>query len=146
MKAADLGLIGPALDAAMSVEAKFPGAVFTSGRRGVADQARAMSQNIFGNSHWIAQTYKASASSAELQSWVSLNLKSSMAQIEAGLAVIMSAWSDDQKRALSKHFSGEAFDVRPCADLDLLAFLENMPGMKFLAHEGGLVRWHAQAI
>lgn len=143
MKASDLGLIEPALSAALSVEEKFPHAVFTSGRRKAADQARAMSQNIVGNSHWIGQTYRPTASSAELQAWVSQHLGASMLEIEAGLLAIMNTWTDHQKGELSAHFSGLAFDVQPSGDTALHAFLGTLGG-KFLDREGGLVRWHIQ--
>jgi len=48
---------------------------------------------------------------------------------------------------LSKHLSGEAFDVQP-VDKDAEAIKKTIRGLtgldKFFDTEGGLVRWHAQ--
>ena len=150
MKASDLKLIGAAKAGAEALEKQFPEVSFTSGRRKAEDQARAMAQNIVGNRHWIAQTYKATAESAALQKWVSLHLEAdTVAEIQNGLLEIMSAWTDGQKRRLSKHFSGEAFDVQPVGGAKgtaIKAFINHLPGLTFLEKEGGLIRWHAQAV
>ena len=49
---------------------------------------------------------------------------------------------------MSKHFSGEAFDVQPVPGSKgeaIKAAIRKLPGLvKFLEAEGGLVRWHAQ--
>jgi hypothetical protein len=48
---------------------------------------------------------------------------------------------------LSKHLSGDAFDVQP-VDTDAAAIKKTIRGLKgldrFLEKEGGLIRWHAQ--
>lgn len=149
MKAAELGCAGAAQAGAEALERQFPGVVFTSGRRGVADQARAMSQNVAKNRQWIAQTYVATAESRELQRWIDANPAADTAgEIAAGLMTLMSRWSDARKGRLSKHFSGEAWDVQPVAGAKgaaIKAAIRKLPGLvKFLEKEGGLVRWHAQ--
>ena len=55
--------------------------------------------------------------------------------------------TDAQLAQLSKHLSGEAFDVQPVEkDADAIkASIKGLKGIgKFLDMEGGLVRWHAQ--
>lgn len=149
MKADALKLVGAAKAGAEALEQAFPDVRFTSGRRKAEDQARAMAQNVFKNRHWIAQTYRATAESAALQKWVSQHLEAdTVVEIQAGLLSIMTPWTDAQKRRLSKHFSGEAFDVQPVPGARgqaIKAFISALPGLTLLEKEGGLVRWHAQA-
>ena len=144
-----LNLAVAAHKAAEALLAAHPDVVFTSGRRGVVDQARAMSQNVVHNRRWIAETYTATAESAQLQTWVDRHPEAGTAQeIAAGLQSIMEAWSDDQRGHVSKHFSGQAFDVQPVDGPHgeaIKATIRQLPGLtKFLEKEGGLVRWHAQ--
>jgi hypothetical protein len=135
---------------AQAVLALDPELVITSGRRKVEDQARAMSQNVARNRRWIAQTYITTTGSRELQAWVDAHpLVVKPQAIEAALAEIMHDWSDAQKAALSKHFSGQAFDLNPLpagphAD-QVAGRIHVTPGVvKFLTMEGGLRRWHVQ--
>lgn len=128
-----------------------PSARFTSGRRGVDDQARAMAQNVQRNARWIEQTYKATAESRALQKAVDADPHHMLAaDIAARLVAVMRPWTDEQRARVSKHFSGEAFDVQPREDeegrrqLETLRRLSAEAGAKFLEHEGGLVRWHVQ--
>lgn len=149
MKASQLDLIGAAKAGAEALERKHPDVSFTSGRRGVADQARAMASNVVKNRHWIAETYSNTAESRSLQVWVSANPQAdTQAEIAAGLQAIMAKWSDAQKSRLSKHFSGEAWDVQPVGGpkgVAIKASIRALPGLvKFLEKEGGLVRWHCQ--
>lgn len=149
MRIEGLNLAEPALSAAKALLAAHPDVVFTSGRRSVPDQARAMAQNVVRNRKWIAQTYVPTPASRSLQAWVDAHSTANQVQIEGGLAAIMAAWSDDKRAELSKHFSGHAFDVLPLpagphADA-VKASIRALPGLtKFLEREGGLVRWHAQ--
>lgn len=149
MKAAALNLRGFALAGALALEAACPGVVFTSGRREVADQARAMASNLVKTRRWIAETYKATPESRQLQAWVDGNPNvRGREDLAKGLARIMADWSDEGRGRLSKHFSGDAFDIQPVdgpAGFAILAKVRTLPGLdKFLEREGGLVRWHAQ--
>lgn len=149
MKPEDLGLAEPARSAAVALHARFPEVLFTSGRRGVADQARAMAQNVVSNRRWIEETYKPTAESRALQNWVDTHpTAASQDKIARGLAAVMVTWTDSQKGRLSKHFSGQAFDVHPVPGdkgKAIKAHIRTLPGLtKFLEKEGGLVRWHAQ--
>lgn len=139
----ELNLEPTAATAAAALLAAHPGVVFTSGRRGVAEQASAMASNIVRNRQWIAETYVSTAQSIALQRWVDAHPNSTGQSLIDDLARLMTPWTDAQKAALSKHFSGQAFDVQPgsCPEEAIRA----LPGLtKFLTVEGGLVRWHAQ--
>lgn len=145
-----LGLVGPARAGALAIAAQFPEAQFTSGRREVADQARAMAGNVAVNRRWIEQTYSASAESRALQAWVNAHPDAkTAAALAAGFVTVMAHWSDEQKARLSKHFSGQAWDLQPMAPgpraTACKAAIRKLPGLtKFLEKEGGLIRWHAQ--
>lgn len=150
-----LNLVGHAHAGALIIAAKHPLAVFTSGRRDVAGQAHAMASNVIHNRHWIAQTYRPTPQSHQLQAWVDTHPGAlSVEAITAGLAAIMTPWSDDARAHVSRHFSGQAFDVQPMLDahgaptaagLAVIGTIHQLAGLNsFLTHEGGLARWHAQ--
>lgn len=146
-----LELATNAHEAALLLSGHFPTVRYTSGRRGVADQARAMAQNVAKNRKWIGATYVPTSESQRLQLWVSRNPQAdTVAEIAAGLQSIMEGWSDAEKAHLSKHFSGQAFDVQPVsgtAGTPIKARIRQLPQLqKFLEREGGLVRWHAQFV
>jgi hypothetical protein len=144
-----LNLAPVARAAAIALRGKHPGVKFTSGRRAVADQARAMAQNVIKNRKWIAQTYVSTAESRELQAEVDkFGPHATVEAIAGALEALMEDWTDAQKGRVSKHFSGEAFDVQPIPGAKgeaIKAAIRKLPGLtKFLESEGGLIRWHAQ--
>ncbi len=145
-----LGLQGYVQTAADQLVAAHPEVQFTSGRRSVQSQANAMASNIIAsnNRNWIASTYASSAERTQLQNWVDSNPQATtVSAIETGLSGIMSRWSDAQKVRISRHLSGEAFDVRPTNTnrAAIIATIKGLPRLrKFLEHEGGLERWHAE--
>jgi len=134
--------------AAYQLKAKHLGIVFTSGRRDKCDQARAMAGNVIHNRKWIAQTYVANSVSAACQRWVDEHSDANTSgEIAAGLLSVLNGFNDAELRHLSKHLSGDAFDVQPVAAnaARIKADIRALPGLeKFLDREGGLVRWHAQ--
>jgi len=134
--------------AAYDLKAKHPEIVFTSGRRNRADQARAMASNVVRNRRWILQTYRATQVSAACQQWVDQNAAAvSAAAIAAGLQSVLDRFTDAQLTVLSKHLSGDAFDVQPVSENaeQIKADIKALTGLdKFLDKEGGLIRWHAQ--
>lgn len=143
-----LGLVDYAQAAADALRAEFPDLVFTSGRRDSKAQARAMAGNVVRNRRWIVETYTASPQRAQLQRWVDEHPEArTAAQIGAGLEAVMADWSDAQKARLSRHFSGQAFDIHPVAGAQgtrIKAAIRRLPHLrKFLENEGGLVIWHA---
>ncbi len=140
--------------AAYALKLAHPGVVFTSGRRGPQDQARAMASNVVKKPRWIVETYKPSAICTECQVWVDEHPGSSQGEIQAALLDIFEGAPDEELGSFSRHLSGDAFDVQPMLtpagivtpDGELVkAAILRLSGLdKFLDHEGGLIRWHAQ--
>lgn len=145
-----LDLAPSAKAAAIQLLAWFPNDVrFTSGRRSVADQARAMAQNVVKKRHWIEETYKDTGQRAALQAWVNQNPAiADAASIAAGLEPIMRPWTDVQKRNFSRHMSGDAFDVLPMPGTVGQRIKDSIPNLSKLKwhtfEEGGLERWHVE--
>ena len=145
-----LDLRATARKAAYALKRAHPAVSFTSGRRSKEDQASAMAGNVLRNRKWIEQTYAISSVRDACQQWVDDNPdKKTRAEIAEGLASVLEEATDSELAALSKHLSGDAFDVRP-VDNDaesIKATIRSLlrPGRdKFLDKEGGLVRWHVQ--
>ena len=143
-----LNLRGAARKAAYALKKLHPSVTFTSGRRNKEDQARAMASNVVLNRSWIEQTYAASAVSRACQKWVDKNPdKTTKEDVQAGLLSVLDEATDAQLALLSKHLSGDAFDVQPVeinADAIKKA-IRLLKGLdRFLEKEGGLIRWHAQ--
>ena len=134
--------------AAYVLKKKHPNIIFTSGRRDRAAQAHAMAANVVLNRNWIRETYLPSTACARCQDWLDSNpAKITREDIAAGLRGVLAAVSDSDLARLSKHLSGDAFDVQPVkADADAIKqTLNSLPGKtKFLEREGGLLRWHVQ--
>jgi hypothetical protein len=143
-----LDLAPAAKFAAYALKKAHPSVSFTSGRRNKRDQARAMSENVVLNRKWIEQTYAKTIASDSCQRWVDGHPdKQTQQEIEAGLASVIDALPDAEVARLSKHLSGEAFDVQPVTEdaEKIKASIRSLPGLKvFLDMEGGLIRWHAQ--
>lgn len=143
-----LDLSDTAKKAAYELKKKYPSVVFTSGRRDKEGQARAMAGNVVSNRNWIKQTYKQSEARDACQKWVDDNKdKKTKKEIGDGLTETLNGLTDEQVSKLSKHLSGDAFDVQPVdKDADeIKKTIRGLPGLdKFLDKEGGLVRWHAQ--
>lgn len=146
IEALDLSPVAKA--AAYALKTAHPSVKFTSGRRGKDDQARAMASNVVFNRKWIQETYVANDASKACQKWVDDNpTKKAKTDVAAGLFAVMNALTDAQLSKLSKHLSGDAFDVQPVdQDADAIkATINTLTGLsRFLDKEGGLVRWHAQ--
>jgi hypothetical protein len=147
----NLMLSAVAKNAAYRLKASFPSVVFTSGRRDKNSQARAMASNVIINRHWIQETYIPNPAISACQNWVNQNPQAvSQAAIAAGLLSVLNGLNDDQLSHISKHLSGDAFDVQPVHDdtadgiVGLLHQLTAAVGGEFLDREGGLCRWHAQ--
>ena len=145
-----LDLRGEAKKAAYALKKAHPAVKFTSGRRDKAAQASAMASNVVKskNRKWIEKTYKSTVVSKACQQWVDDNPdKLTKDEIAAGLLSVLDAQADDDLSLLSKHLSGDAFDVQPVeTDADAIKqTLRDLAGPdNFLDMEGGLVRWHAQ--
>jgi hypothetical protein len=146
IEALDLAPVAKA--AAYELKRLHPKVIFTSGRRDKLGQARAMASNVVKKRRWIAETYLPSEASAACQRWVDEHPEAlTLEQIRDGLFGVLSSLGDAQVARLSKHLSGEAFDVQPvAADAEAIkASIRGLSGLtKFLEREGGLERWHAQ--
>lgn len=150
-----LNLSPVALGAAQALVAAHPDVVFTSGRRDLMSQARAMAQSIAeeiaktGKRTWIAETYLPSPVCSECQQWVTENPWATKApELAQGLNSIFVRMPLSEVSKISKHLSGDAFDVQPVAGPAgdaIKATIRTLPGLtKFLEREGGLTRWHCQ--
>lgn len=146
IEALELGPVARA--AAYELKRLHPTVVFTSGRRDKVGQARAMASNVLRNRKWIVQTYLPSEVSAACQKWVDEHPQAiTQEAIRDGLVGVFDCLTDAQLGRLSKHLSGEAFDVQPVqANAEAIkASIRSLAGLtKFLDREGGLERWHAQ--
>lgn len=143
-----LNLNDTAKKAAYELKKKKPSVTFTSGRRDKAEQASAMASNVVQQRDWIKNTYAKSAARDACQKWVDDNKeKKTKDEISAGLKGVLDGLTDNQLAQLSKHLSGDAFDVQPVdkdAD-DIKKTIRELTGItKFMEKEGNLVRWHAE--
>lgn len=148
IEALDLAPVAKA--AAYALRDLHPEVVFTSGRRDKVSQARAMASNIISNRNWVAQTYADTPARAACQRWIDDHPEAATQHaIQQGLLQVFDSLSADQLGRLSKHLSGEAFDIQPMANGSkakaVKVSIKALSGLqKFLEKEGGLIRWHAQ--
>jgi hypothetical protein len=143
-----LNLSDTAKKAAYELKKTYPSISFSSGRRDKQEQASAMAGNVVLKRNWIKETYADSAARDACQKWVDEHKdKQTKADIATGLKGVLDSLTDAQLAHLSKHLSGDAFDVQPVEkDADeIKKAIRGLRGLsKFLEEEGGLVRWHAQ--
>lgn len=138
---------------AVILKERCPYVVFTSGRRDRHAQARIMAENSIGERQWVSHTY---LHAADFQTWLDLHPEAqTVEQIAHGFSHILAAMPDDDLEKLSRHCSGNAFDVLPLIrdakgtpteeGQMVLLVIRQLPGLdKLLTKEGGKVRWHAQ--
>lgn len=142
-----LKLSETAKKAAEQLQKEFPDIVFTSGRRDLADQAKAMAGNVVKKRDWIKNTYKANDASKACQQWVDDHPEAkSEKAIAAGLLETLNALGP-KAGEISRHLTGDAFDIEPFKDSkkadEVKAAIKELPDLKqFLDHEGGLEIWH----
>ena len=121
--------------------------VFTSGRRDLAGQAHAMAGNVVKKRDWIGNTYASNDASKACQKWVDDHPEAkTQKEIAAGLLETLKALGPKAGQ-MSKHLSGDAFDIQPVKDKDkadaIKKSIKELPGLKqFLDKEGGLEIWH----
>ena len=135
---------------AKALKKKHSEIVFTSGRRDWTEQAEAMARNIVesANRKWIEATYAKSGARAKLQKWVDDHADAKTeADLAKGLKETLDGMSTKEQGMISKHPTGEAFDVQP-QKTDADQIKKDMAALsgatKFLEKEGGLDRWHVQ--
>lgn len=145
-----LNLKEPAEAAARELLRLFPDVVFTSGRRDLMGQCRAMAENVAQAGHaWLSRTYKWSPALQALADWLKARPKlKDAAAIGAGFFAILSGMQEAEVNKLSLHLSGLAFDVKPMHGdhgAQVKKAIRHLPHLeKFLEREGGLERWHLQ--
>lgn len=143
-----LDLATTARAGAYALKKAHPSVRFTSGRRDKAQQASAMASNVVQNRRWIEETYVDSSLRKKCQEWVDDNPDAvTQDAIAEGLLSVFDSVDNTELSSISKHLSGEAFDVQPVdKDADKIkATIRGLAGLtKFLDTEGGLVRWHVQ--
>jgi hypothetical protein len=142
-----LGLSETARKAAEQLLKQYPDIVFTSGRRDLVDQARAMAGNVVVKRDWIKKTYMHNEASKACQKWVDDHPEAlTKKDIASGLLATLKGLGS-KAGLISKHLTGEAFDVQPVTKdaAEIKKAIRSLPGAKkFLDKEGGLVRWHVQ--
>lgn len=149
-----LRLSPTAKKAALFILDKHPYVQFTSGRRDATEQAHAMACNIVTDPKWIMRTY---IRGAALQTAVDVHRVQggawNVSAIEGVLCDAMLSLTDAELRGLSRHYTGDAFDLKPINGEQGQAVLATIKEMKldpsfdlekFLTKEGDLVRWHLQ--
>jgi hypothetical protein len=143
----EMQLAPVAKKAATILQTKHPKIQFTSGRRDIRQQAHAMAGNVvkLKDRKWIGKTYIAAA---KCQAWVDKHPEAKTVDaITDGLEQTMKAMPEAELMKISRHLTGRAFDVRPVTAnaAAIKSDIGKLPGLnKFLDHEGGHVRWHAQ--
>jgi hypothetical protein len=136
-----LGLDVDVAQKALQLKLRAPGVVFTSGRRTLRQQARAMAGNVTQNRDWIVETYRPSEPIRQMQKWVDDHPEAETAEAVAkGLEAVMSALPPEECLRISRHLVGRAFDVRPGSAPE--CEIEALEPRQFLTMEGGLVIWH----
>jgi hypothetical protein len=128
---------------------KHPDIVFTSGRRDLAEQARAMAGNIVVKRDYIKKTYSNNEASIACQKWVDDHPQAkTQKEIAAGLYETLKRLGPKAGQ-ISKHLTGDAFDIQPVKEKAkaeaIKKSIRELPGLhKFLEKEAGLERWHVQ--
>jgi transcription initiation factor TFIIIB Brf1 subunit/transcription initiation factor TFIIB len=140
-----LNLSPKAKKAAEQLLKKYPDIVFTSGRRDLAGQARAMAGNLVKKRDWIEKTYASNEASKACEKWVDDHPEAkTQKQIAAGLLVTLKGLGPKVGQ-ISRHLTGDAFDIQPVKKNpdEVKKSIKELPGVKqFLDHEGGLEIWH----
>lgn len=144
-------LVGVARDVALQMAKDFPEMRITSARRTVLEQAQKMATNVVLNRSWIRETYALARAATECQAWADIHPKAPYAELTEAFARIIEAMDEHARRQLSRHITGEAFDILPVGGArgekmrEALQEWARKKSGKFLDREGGLTIWHWQA-
>lgn len=144
-----LNLSPAARKAAEHLKSRYPSVQITSGRRTREDQARALARNVQVQRDYLATAYKDCSVKRACQDWVEAHPDAiTESDLTAGLLGVLEGFDTFALAKLSKHFSGDAFDVKPPAlnPEDVKAEMQKLPGLeRFMERkDGSVVRWHAQ--
>lgn len=151
MLVSELDLSPVAKAAAEKLVASFPQVVFTSGRRDLRKQAEVMATNELRDPGWVKSTYKISE---PFVWWIEQNKPKSQVEMAIGFHDVMMRMSQEEIDQVSKHLSGNAFDIKPIIDktgmpttegFEIVDFCRSKLGAeKILLREGNLIVWHVQ--
>lgn len=152
MEIARLGLRGAVLEFAKALAKEHPDVVYTSGLRMRTDQARAMAENIVAaGPKWVEKTYLKSKARDRILEWLNSNAWiTTKDALAVGLSDVMDGLTNDELSKLSRHFNGEALDIKPVDGLTGQMILRTIKKLcalyklKLIEREGGLRKWHIQ--
>jgi hypothetical protein len=137
--------------------AAFPvGSSFTSGRRGIDDQARADAQCVVESRSFIANTYAPSPVRDAMVAVCDANPTADAATLGPLFATCLGQFSDDDLSHFSLHLSGNAVDAAPIGDPEREEWATKYVAAwvaaggsarsKVLTRESGLPRLHIQIL
>lgn len=130
--------------------ARCPWVIYTSGRRDVAAQARAMAQNHLADPQtYLTKTYQyGKVFLAAIVELAPVDQRS----VEKVAQTIRAVIQEQPDALVWKHRDGTCVDLQPLEDAfgdptvkgqDVMRFIQNCPDtVRFIMREGGLRRWH----
>lgn len=144
--------------AAEAIQRLHPDIVFTSGRRDLHAQARAMARNVFRDPLFMEVTYKPGRAKMLLEHWLREHPDATEQDMVEGFTVVLGGMEQLALAQLSRHFSGDAWDAAyPKLDdgndddaeaaaikQDLMALSPDFGVEKVLLKEGSIKVIHAQ--
>lgn len=144
-----------AREGAEILQRECPFVIFTSGRRDLDAQAKAMAENVYLDRNFVHKVYRHGAA---IHAWVLENPQiNTVDELHDGIYTFMLGMSDADLWTLSAHLTGDAFDVKPLVNSageptlygqKILSVMNDLPNLsaKPLTREGSLVRWHCQFV
>jgi hypothetical protein len=147
-----LDLNPAALAGAHELYRQCPWVKFPSGRRSLAKQAHVMACNVAVRRDFISRVYIHGGE--ELQLVVNRHPEwETVEQLAHGLyAYLHDEMTPEKVVKLSRHMTGDAFDVLPILDNaeqanQTIHVIQKLTGLdRFLTREAGLPRWHVQFV
>lgn len=130
--------------------ARCPWVVYTSGRRDLQAQARAMAQNHVADPQaYLTKTYRnGKVFLAAIVELAPVDQRS----VEKVATAIRSVFEEQPDALVWKHRDGTCVDIQPLEDAfgdptvkgqEVIRFIQNCPDtVRFIMREGGLRRWH----
>lgn len=135
---------------AEELRARCPWVIYTSGRRNLYDQARAMAQNHIADPQaYLRKTYRnGKMFLAAIVDMAPVDQRS----VEKVTAAIRGVFEEQPDVLQWKHRDGTCVDIQPLEDAfgdptlkgqEVMRFIQNCPDtVLFIMREGGLRRWH----
>lgn len=135
---------------AEELRARCPWVIYTSGRRNLHDQARAMAQNHIADPQtYLTKTYRnGKVFLAAIVDMAPVDQRS----VEKVSAAIRGVFQEQPDVLQWKHRDGTCVDIQPLEDAfgeptekgsAVVSFIQNCPDtVLFIMREGGLRRWH----